>query len=213
MQSATCFTLRKDQGMHTNVGAVINPPQSSRCANLQGHALALDLGDPRLHALLGHVRLVVLVARQACARNRTTSVWRGSPRQSLRAMQARLRRTNELVALNGLGLHVVVALGRPGADDLGALVGEAGLQLVHGVAEVVAVAALVAQAEDGHLLALEVEAGQVAVDEPARERVRMSDRPTNGAGKLRQQGVARTRPTRCPSARSPRRCARWARQR
>ena len=39
-----------------------------RKANLQGHALALDLGDPRLHAVLGHLRLVVLVARQACAK-------------------------------------------------------------------------------------------------------------------------------------------------
>lgn len=150
-----------------------NVPRLTPEANLQGHALALDLGDPRLHALLGQVRLVVLVARQACARNRTisTATLRGSPRRSLRAVQARLRRTNELVALNGLGLHVVVAIGRPRADDVGALVGEAGLQLVHGVAEVVAVAALVAQAEDGHLLALEVEGGKVAVDEPARERV------------------------------------------
>merc|ERR1712195_311449 len=109
----------------------------SRQANLQGHALALDLGDPRLHAVLGHLRLVVLVARQA----------------------------NELGAVHGLGLHVVVAIGRPRANNVRARALEAGNQLVHGVAEVVAVAALVAQAEDGHLLALEVKAGEVAVDE------------------------------------------------
>ena len=130
-------------------------------------------------------------ARPAHAQSHSMSTLygeRGSPREP-EGRASRLRRTNELVALNGLGLHVVVALGRPRADDLGALVGEAGLQLVHGVAEVVAVAALVAQAEDGHLLALEVEAGEVTVDEPARERVWMSDRPTNGAAK--QQHVQR----------------------
>ena len=212
MQSATCFTLRKEQGMHTNLRALIHHPKA--------HVERIYRGMPS----------PLIWATHAFTRSSDMSGWLSSSharparaiaphqygegaRRGLRAAQARLRRTNELVALHGLGLHVVVALGRPRADDLGALVGEAGLQLVHGVAEVVAVAALVAQAEDGHLLALEVEAGQVAVDEPARERVRMSDRPTNGAGKLRQQGVARTRPTRCPSAPSPRRCARWARQR
>merc|ERR1719483_615786 len=108
-----------------------------RKASLQGHALALDLGDPRLHAVLGHLRLVVLVARQA----------------------------NELGAVHGLGLHVVVAIGRPRAHDVGTRALEARHQLVHGVAEVVTVATLVAQAKDSDLLALEVKAGEVAVDE------------------------------------------------
>ena len=212
MQSATCFTLSKEPGI----------------TQISGHSSI----DPKAHfeRIYRGMPSPLIWATHAFTRSSDMSGWLSSSharparaiaqhqygegaRRSLRAALARLRRTNELVALNGLRLHVLVALGRPRADDLGALVGEAGLQLVHGVAEVVSVAALVAQAEDGHLLALEVEAGEVTVDEPARERVRMSDRPTNGAGKLRQQGVARTRPTRCPSARSPRRCARWARQR
>ena len=66
---------------------------------------------------------------------------------------------------------MVVAVGRPRANDVGARALEARHQLVHGVAEVVTVAALVAQAEDGDLLALEVKAGEVAVDEPAQVRL------------------------------------------
>merc|ERR1719316_1826117 len=72
-------------------------------ARLQRHALALDLRNPRSGALLGHLRLVVLVAREA----------------------------NELAAVDRLGLLVVVAVRRPGANNLGALGLEAAGQLVH----------------------------------------------------------------------------------
>merc|ERR1719384_488854 len=127
-----------------NVGSRDPRMEEGVGAALERHALALDLRDPRLDALLRLVGLVVLVARKA----------------------------NELVAHDRLALHVVVAVRAPRADDVGAALLEAGLQLVHGVAEVVAVAALVAQAEDGHLLALEVKALEVAVDEVIPRRAR-----------------------------------------
>merc|ERR1719486_627090 len=107
-----------DLGRPPGTRAADTGHQHSLRRRLQGHALALDLRDPGLDALLRLVRLVVLVAREA----------------------------NELVASDRLGLHVVVAVGRPRADDLSALRREAGLELIHGVAEVVAVARLVAQA-------------------------------------------------------------------
>ena len=92
-------------------------------ASLQGHALALDLVDPRGDALLRHLGLVVLVARQA----------------------------NELAAVNGLGLLVVVAIGRGRADNVRTLLLEGRGELIHRVAEVVAVASGVAEAEDRDL--------------------------------------------------------------
>merc|ERR1719201_1905581 len=93
-----------------------------------------------IHALTrssDRVRLVVLVAREA----------------------------DELAAVDRLGLLVLVALDVPRADNLGALRLEAAGQLLHRIAEVVAVAGLVAEAEDGDLLALEVHGRQVTVQE------------------------------------------------
>merc|ERR1719313_1943448 len=58
---------------------------------------------------------------------------------------------------------MLVAGARPSAHERGALLLEARGQLVHSVAEVVSVAHLVAHAEDRHLLALEIERRQVAV--------------------------------------------------
>jgi hypothetical protein len=105
--------------------------------SLQRHTLTLDLGNPRLDTVLRLVRLVVLVARKA----------------------------DELAPVDGLGLLELVVVGADSADDLGPLGLEGGGQLVHGVAEVVAVAGRVSEAEDRHGLAGQVEASQVAVDE------------------------------------------------
>merc|ERR1719161_641456 len=102
-----------------------------------GDALALDLLNPFVGALLRLVRLVVLVKRA----------------------------THEIVAADRLRLLMLVAASRPSADDRGALLLEARRKLVHGVAEVVRVARLVPHAEDRHLLTRQIKRGQVAVEE------------------------------------------------
>merc|ERR1711871_1463298 len=82
------------------------------------HALGLELLDPRGRARLRLVRLVVLVEHHA----------------------------NELAVAGRLGLDVVVVVSADHADDLGALLGEAVVELARGVAEVVGVARRVADA-------------------------------------------------------------------
>merc|ERR1712216_747490 len=81
-------------------------------------ALALDLLDPLVSALLRLIRLVVLVERA----------------------------THEIVAADRLRLFMVVPGGRPGAHDRGTLLLEARSELVHGVAVVVRVAGLIPHA-------------------------------------------------------------------
>ena len=120
--------------------------------------------------------------------------------------QFSVARTDELAVSDALALHVVVAIGGPRANDVRTAVLEARRELIHGVAEVVAVAALVAQSEDRDLLT--AEAGQIAVDESAsqtRARSAVAGRPVSV--------VRRTHPTQCRCARCLRRCARSARRR
>mmetsp|Transcript_17402 Transcript_17402/g.51905 ORF Transcript_17402/g.51905 Transcript_17402/m.51905 type:complete len:225 (+) Transcript_17402:34-708(+) len=111
---------------------------------LEGHALALELLHPAVRALLGLVVLVVLVAEEAA----------------------------ELAVAERLGVRVVVVRVGRHADDRGALGREAVVELAGRVAEVVAVRALVAEAEDGHLLARHVEVREPVVEElvPGRAR-------------------------------------------
>ena len=105
--------------------------------HLQRHALALDLVDPGVDARSSDFGLLVLVGREA----------------------------DELAVDDRLGLGEVVVVGRDRADDLRALRLEARRQHGQRVAEDVGEAAVVAAAEDGHLLAREVEAREVAVQE------------------------------------------------
>merc|ERR1719428_806064 len=107
-----------------------HPRPTASEARLEREALALELLDPRVRALLRLVVLVVLVAHEA----------------------------DELAVAHRLGLDVVVVVGRRHADDGRALLREAVVQLARRVAEVVAVALLVADAEDRDLLAREVHA-------------------------------------------------------
>merc|ERR1740121_3263203 len=104
---------------------------------LKRHALTFDLRHPSLNAVLRHVRLVVLVAREA----------------------------HKLPVRDRLRIFMLVAICAHGANDLGPLRLEAALELVHCVAEVVRVARLVADAEDGDLLATEIHIFQAAVEE------------------------------------------------
>merc|ERR1719313_686869 len=105
--------------------------------SLEGHALALELINPGLDALLAQIGLVVLIAGKA----------------------------NKLAIDNRLGLLVIVAISRDGADDFGSLGRKARRELLHGVAEVVAIAELVAKTKDRNLLAVHVHGLEVAVEE------------------------------------------------
>ena len=71
----------------------------------------------------------------------------------------------KIQASDGLGVGVVVAIGRGGADDGGALGGEEVVELAHRIAEVVTVASLVAKTENRHLLAAQVEVWEGVVEE------------------------------------------------
>merc|ERR1711871_1513147 len=101
------------------------PHKISAMGRLEGHARALELLNPALGAVLRHVVLVVLIERHA----------------------------HELAVADGLGVRVLVAVSRGRAHDGRALRREEVVELAHRVAEVVAVAGLVAEAEDGDLLA------------------------------------------------------------
>merc|ERR1740121_568047 len=96
----------------------------------QGHALTLDLRNPRLDALLRHVVLVVLIQREP----------------------------QELVALRALGCLVLVCAGIHVAHHLRTRGRKGLVQLLDAVAKVVAIALRVAAAEDGHGLASKVDA-------------------------------------------------------
>merc|ERR1719159_16694 len=104
---------------------------------LDRDTLSLDLLNPLLRALFGHIRLIVLVE---CA-------------------------PHKVITTDRLRLLVLVALRRPRPYDLRALLLEAGLELVHRVAVVVRIPRLIAHAEDRDLLPVQVKAGEVSVEE------------------------------------------------
>jgi len=105
------------------------------CGSLK-EALALELGDPGLGAVLGHVVLVVLVEHAAA----------------------------ELAVDDGLGLHVVVAVRGGEAHDVASGSLELVVELSRRVAVVVSVALLVADSKHCNILSGNVEAGELVVE-------------------------------------------------
>mmetsp|Transcript_55373 Transcript_55373/g.111146 ORF Transcript_55373/g.111146 Transcript_55373/m.111146 type:complete len:205 (-) Transcript_55373:228-842(-) len=103
---------------------------------LESHALALELIDPRSHLPLCLVALVVHVAHEPA----------------------------ELAVLQRLGVVVLVAVSGGCPHNGSTRFFEAVVELPRRVAEVVRVPDLVAHAEDGHLLPLQVQAGEGVVE-------------------------------------------------
>merc|ERR1712194_835034 len=99
-------------------------------------SFVLELGNPRLDAVLRHIVLVVFVHHKS----------------------------NELVVTDGLGFDVVVSVLAGHTENLGTLGGEKVVKLSGGITVVVTVRLLVANTEDGNLLSVDVEVGEGVVE-------------------------------------------------
>merc|ERR1719491_2232193 len=99
-------------------------------------SFVLELGNPRLDAVLRHIVLVVFVAHKSA----------------------------ELVVVDGLGFDVVVSVLAGHTENLGTLGGEEIVKLSGGITVVVTVRLLVAHTEDGDLLSINIEVGEGIVE-------------------------------------------------